>query len=154
MPDNETRRMTTDEIALMREIVWWRRLVTGERPYVEYYQRRWHSGWRDESREIAFELPKVDDPEDAYAIVYYCTGQYASYTKFEARTLTEAVDVLCAFGYLPARFSTAYRMGYNACMLAHRIARQSHPGGGVRGWADPDVFALLPAVNHNLAVRA
>lgn len=68
--------------------------------------------------------------------------------------VAEAVDLVAALGIVPARFSTAYRAGYDACMRAHRIARQRVPGQAYpRGWSDPEVYALLPAADHELAVR-
>lgn len=69
--------------------------------------------------------------------------------------IAEAVDVLAAIGILPARFSTAYRAGYDACMRAHQIAKSPAPDRPLwsRGWTDPEIYALLPAADHELAVR-
>lgn len=68
--------------------------------------------------------------------------------------IAEAVDVLAALGILPLRFSTAYRAGYDAAMRAHQIAR-SVPDklSSPRGWTCPEVYALLPWADHELAVR-
>lgn len=105
------RRLTVDELALMRAIVLWRRqtLAPATWPQVDYYKRRWSRGFR----EVSFELPKVDDPADGYAVVSFAPGRYASLTHIEARSLVEGVDVLVAFGYLPPRFSSAYRAGWD-----------------------------------------
>lgn len=113
-------RMSVDEIALMREIVRWRRGRTLARPYssrAEFYRRRWHV-IGDDWAEAAYEIPAVDDPEDAYATLFYSRGRYSSYA-IEVRTVTQAVDVLVALGYLPLRFSSGYRAGWHASQVWH-----------------------------------
>jgi hypothetical protein len=73
---------------------------------------------------------------------------------FWAKSIAEAVNQLVALGIAPHRFSTAYRSGYDAAMQAHRIAR-SVPDklSSPRGWSAPEIFALLPAADTELAVR-
>lgn len=114
-------RMSVDEIALMREIVRWRRGRTLAKPYssrADYFRHRWHTiggDWAD----VAYEIPAVDDYSDAYAVLYYLRGRYSSYAKIEVRTVTQAVDVLVALGYLPLRFSSGYRAGWHASHVWH-----------------------------------
>ncbi|WIM97815.1 hypothetical protein ACTOB_001369 [Actinoplanes oblitus] len=72
---------------------------------------------------------------------------------YRVTSIAEAVDQLVALGIAPAKFSTAYRAGYNAAMRAHQIAR-SVPDklSSPRGWSAPEIFALLPAADTELAV--
>jgi hypothetical protein len=105
--------MTVDEIALMRAIVRWRRMPAPMYPRAEFYRRRWSTlspDWTD----VTFDVASVDDEADGYATLYYSRGRYVSYEKTEVRTVTQAVDLLVAFGYLPPKFSSAYRAGFKA----------------------------------------
>jgi hypothetical protein len=61
-------------------------------------------------------------------------------------SIAEAVDMLAAIGIAPARFSTAYRAGYEARRQASHQAR-------MHGWDWPVVQALIPATDRELAVR-
>jgi hypothetical protein len=76
-------------------------------------------------------------------------------SNYDVVDIAEAVDLLAALGILPAQFSTAYRAGYDACMRAHQIAESRLPDRPLfsRGWTDPEVYALLPWADHELAVR-
>jgi hypothetical protein len=73
---------------------------------------------------------------------------------YYAKDLPEAVDLLASLGVIPAKFSTSYRAGYEACMEAHHIAQGwADNARGRRGWQDPEIYAMLPAADHELAVR-
>jgi hypothetical protein len=124
--DTETPvRLTADEIALMREIVGWRRnheidFVRRIIPYGAPYWKDYRTG-----REVWFE---------------YRTGNSVSVVadggewpvQIPAGTLTQTVDVLVAYGYLPQRFSSAYRAGWQASKVWHGV-----------GAADSDEFRRL-----------
>ncbi len=105
MTDIETDppKLTIKDIALMRQIIAWRKTV-----FVEL--RSTHGVWM-----------KVGDPDDRRAVTWDEgeVGLTSHYDRERMRwvgvtSLGQAVDVLVAFGYLPARFSTAYRDGWSA----------------------------------------
>lgn len=113
--EDEVRTMTADEIGLMREIVKWRR-----NHGVTYWRARNPIGrfcqWKDDGdrwsrRSVGHDL---GDP-------YVSAG--AAYSAHDIRvpvqSVTQAVDVLVALGYLPARFSSAYRAGWDSSTLWH-----------------------------------
>lgn len=114
---------------------------------------RWHYRW---SRETG--------PREQWVGIDYSADDGEFLTLWRGRTnmrtyfvadVAEAVDVLAALGIVPLQFSTAYRAGYDACMRAHRIAESRMPDRPLfsRGWTDPEVYALLPWADHELAVR-
>jgi hypothetical protein len=113
---------------------------------------RWHYRWTRQSGPREQWLGVEFDPGDGEFLSLYrgrATGR-----DYWVADIAEAVDVLAALGILPAQFSTAYRAGYDACQQAHRIAHQPKPGSNwLRGWTDPEVYALLPWADHDLAVR-
>jgi hypothetical protein len=98
--DTETQRMSTGEIALVREIVRWRRnhgsTSTGTPP-----RRGWRAG-------PGGSVSLTEDGDIGITADYH-GGPYEWY---RARSLTEGVDLLVALGYLPARFSSAYEAGW------------------------------------------
>jgi hypothetical protein len=117
----ERRRLTTDEIALMRAIVMWRRepeYPPAPWPRVDFYERQYHTGMGDHGRSVWFRIPAVDDPADAYGVVDFANARFDPPRSVEVHSLAEAVDVLVAFDFLPARFSSAYRKGWDrlACI--------------------------------------
>ena len=102
-------RMTVHEIALMREIVKWRRAngwiyLHPAAPWVESESGR------------AVSLTEDDDVG--------ITDDYhrAQYEWYRAHSVTEAVDLLAALGYLPARFSSAWWAGWNAAAMDLALA--------------------------------
>jgi hypothetical protein len=102
-------RMTVREIALMREIVKWRRAngwiyLHPAAPWVESESGRAVSLTEDGDIGI------TDD---------YHRAQYEWY---RAHSVTEAVDLLAALGYLPARFSSAWWAGWNAAAMDLALA--------------------------------
>jgi hypothetical protein len=119
--DLETKpRMTVAEIALMRELVWWRK-ANG----VQYWRARHPLGrfvsWRTRDREVVWE------PSEERPLGYGHPRQTAEWVK--AETLTQAIDLIVALGYLPARFSSAYRAGWHAAQVW-----EQHPATARRGW--------------------
>ena len=129
MADSDARpRMTADDIALMREIVQWRK-----NHEIDFVRRRVYGSpyWVDyrTGREVWFEYQNV------YPLaIRKEKGGWSD--SIPARTLTEAVDVLVALGFLPPRFSSAYRAGWHAARIWY------HPVGNerefVRLFHDPE----------------
>jgi hypothetical protein len=120
--DTETPvRMTTDEIALMREIVRWRKNHD-----IDFVRRAVYGApyWKDyrTGREVWFEAKQVRP----LGIV---EGRKAWPQAIPADSLAQAVDLLVAYGYLPQRFSSAYRAGWHAAQVW-----EQHPATARRGW--------------------
>lgn len=118
--------MTADEIALMREIVRWRKNHD-----VDFWRARrigrfieWKH--RASNRSVAHDL---NDPEVSYG------PANGTHDRIEVTSVTQAVDVLVALGYLPARFSSAYAEGW--------YARWGEPDDN--GWTDEQYAAVAPA---------
>lgn len=114
--EDETVRMTVPEIALMREIVKWRR-ANG----VAYWRARTPIG-RFVSWKVWSQGEVVWDPsahEDRH--LGHDDRNGSSYEWVRVANVTQAVDVLVALGYLPKRFSTAYRAGWDNAMDAERV---------------------------------
>jgi hypothetical protein len=94
----ERPRMTDAEVAVMRAIVRWRREMG-----IEYD----HDG------------AAYVDPHGPRVTWDYSNGPEIGYTRSPRKsfqwiavsTVAEAVDILVALGFLPARFSSAYREG-------------------------------------------
>jgi hypothetical protein len=114
--DDEARHLTADEIGLLKEVARWRRnhdvtfsLHKGAgwwtRGWVSWDEPRNAAGIR---RSVTFEL----DKEAGLGEVSDYHGQ--SFRWHEVNSVTQAVDVLVAYGYLPPRFSSAYRAGWDA----------------------------------------
>lgn len=117
--DEETRRLTLDEIALLREIVKWRRtkgtvfsLTCGGRGFggapgfAEW--RDWTNG---QSRSVAWDRPGESNFEQ---VGMSRDSRRQSYTYFAPESVGQTVDILVAYGFLPQRFSSAYRAGWEA----------------------------------------
>jgi hypothetical protein len=119
MTDATVRRMTTDEIGLMREIIAWRKAHE-----IEFVRRRvMGTYWVDsfgrtgpKRRSVAIELS-----HDTTPVMGLCHEQYASHVWYAVDSFTQAVDVLVAYGYLPARFSSAYRTGWDMVLLLGQL---------------------------------
>lgn len=99
------QRMTLAEIALMRVIVHWRRANDIE--YVPLFSRYCGENnrtvaWTTLGAQLAPRVGVTPNYHRALLVWYPVT------------TVTETVDMLVALGYLPARFSTAYRAGWDA----------------------------------------
>ena len=103
MTDTETTTLTTAEIRLYREIVWWCRNHGVTRRH-----HSWGFMWREigGGRRVAF--------DKRGGVIATAKTLDDSYRWHEITTLTQAVDVLVAYGYLPPRFSSAYGAGWDA----------------------------------------
>jgi hypothetical protein len=137
MTDTDARpRMTVEDIALMREIVKWRR-----NHGVDFVRRRVYGApyWKDYAtkREVWFQ-PREVNPLTVVRPCEYGTELW----DVVAPSLTEAVDLLVAYGFLPARFSSAYRAGW--------IAR----GVWERPYRDPGEFRRLFHSPENVSFPA
>lgn len=119
MEDEEVRRMTVEEIALVREVVKWRRnhgvlFFKWRRGVAFGVLAEWKKtvDGRQRNVSVEFDPPRIVATEDYY---------HGAFRALPVGTVTEAVDVLVALGYLPPRFSTAYRKGWDASMLWHNV---------------------------------
>ena len=104
MTTETTPRITTAEIALMREIIAWRKTHGWQRG-------AWEGAWI----EMATGRMVAADPNASEVGV--SAGCYDSYRWHRVESVTQAVDLLTAFGYLPARFSSSYRAGWHAATI-------------------------------------
>jgi hypothetical protein len=112
MNDTETQRMSADEIALVREIVRWRRnhgidFVRRINPYGAPYWKDYRTG-----REVWYQA-KEQNPVSVVADRATWPAQ------IPVGSVAQTVDVLVAYGYLPARFSSAYTAGWDASAVWH-----------------------------------
>jgi hypothetical protein len=105
--DTETKQhMSTEEISLMREIVRWRKnhgidFVRRINPYGDPYWKDYATG-----REVWFY-------RNESGMALSGLGDFST-ADIPATSFTQAVDLLVAYGYLPQRFSSAYRAGWHA----------------------------------------
>jgi len=129
----ERRWLTVNEIALMRAVVQYRRELAPHFPRADFYRRKWDM---PNFRSVYFDMPAVDDWADAYAVLGFRSGRWEPSREMEVRTVTEAVDLAVVFGYLPARFSSAYRAGWDA---AHSVT------GTAEHLVESAEMELLPA---------
>lgn len=122
-------KLTTDEIALLREVFRWARNHDVTR-----------TAWRDAWRQGLNGKMACRDEN----VIGWAPDLYTDYHWLAVDTITQAVDVLVAVGYLPQRFSSAYRSGWNAlavwrgsdraefCRLFHDPENISFPVGEYR----------------------
>jgi hypothetical protein len=125
-------RMTVAEIALMREIVKWRR---GHADID--YNPLWSQYRTNDGGVVAWVALDADNdyPMVGVSPNYYGYPQNTPMEWHRVHSFTEAVDLLVALGYLPARFSTAYRAGYEAgCAV----------GASATSMAEAEALAPLP----------
>lgn len=125
--------LTTDEIALLREVARWRR-----NHKVSYFQWRPGKGfgvmtewklWADDDdanwsgrgprgrrqANVTYEPDRsgADEPQPRVVVTKdYYGGE--NLRELPTCTVAETVDCLVALGYLPQRFSSAYRAGWHA----------------------------------------
>lgn len=104
METEDRPRMSVAEIALMREIIAWRKTHGWQR-----------SAWEGAWIEMATGRRVAADPSASEVGV--SAGRYDSYRWHCVENVTQAVDLLATFGYLPARFSSAYRAGWHAAQV-------------------------------------
>lgn len=106
----EQAKMTIDEVALLRELVKWRRNHGADYDFQGATLRL------ADGRTIAWNTTSaLHWPRAGEVGVRDC--RLRPLVWHEAETVTQAVDVLVALGYLPARFSSAYRAGWENAMI-------------------------------------
>jgi hypothetical protein len=133
------------DVHLLREIAQWRRTHD-----VNYFQWRpgiggfieWYRYVDRRRRTVSFE-PESDIGGAArlLATVDYYGSQELQ--RLPVTTVTEAVDVLVALGFLPARFSSAYRSGWDAATVWEKC--EGDEPAFKRLFHDPDNISF-PAV--------
>lgn len=114
MMETQDRRMTTEEVGLLKELVRWRRnrggVTVGSKGYGHikladgrtlWWQTRLCMNW----------------PHRGEIGVHESSWRPPSWHQVES--VTQAVDIVVALGYLPQRFSSAYRAGWNASAVWH-----------------------------------
>jgi hypothetical protein len=130
------------DVHLLREIARWRR-NGGQWTYFQWRPGRNFGAFTEWSRFESDRNVKVSyDPGSesrfpglTVTIDYRCEPV----KELPVRTVTEAVDVLVALGFLPARFSSAYRVGWDKAN-GFAQARAAHR------WVSPtDYTACAPA---------
>ena len=141
MPTIDTKpRMTVAEIALMREIVRWRR-NNGVR--YRHLIHTWDGGHGAKAPAVHVSVagetmgvwrPHADDLRSHWTYLW-------------VESFTQAVDLLVALGYLPPRFSSAYRAGWHAATVW-----EQHPATARDGWEQE--FARLFHDPHNVSFPA
>lgn len=104
-------RMTVDEVALVREIVRWRRNRKAE------YEHAWAALRMTDGRSIAWNTYSALHWPKAGEIGVCADRRRRPLCWHEVHSVTEAVDVIVALGYLPQRFSSAYRAGWENAMI-------------------------------------
>jgi hypothetical protein len=116
----EVRRLTVDEIAVLREIVKWRRNHD-----VDFWRAHGNLGrfaqWSEvgrDGRQVSIDFLRGDD--GLYAEMTIGRKREFGGMKVNDRwTVAQGIDVLVSLGYLPPRFSSAYRAGWDASALWH-----------------------------------
>ncbi len=109
--------LTTEEIALLHEIVKWRRTNGWRHERAKYADCR-HDWIHDGNR--AQVLVDVFERGDVETTVFRSDGALAH--GGWPTSVREAVDVMCALSVLPARFSSAYWIGQGAAAVAVAVA--------------------------------
>lgn len=96
------RKMTLDEIALMREVFRWARNNS-------VGATAWHHSWRQgmTGKMVA----------EGGGTIGWAPDRWTDYHWLAVDSVTQAIDVLVAVGYLPRRFSSAYLKGWEAAMV-------------------------------------
>lgn len=103
--------LSASDVALMRQLIAWRKAND-----IEFVKRRIYGApyWVDafgrtgpKRREVVYDRKQ----ENTLGLF----DDDAGFTWLAPVSLTQAVDVLVAYGYLPARFSSAYRAGWDSC---------------------------------------
>lgn len=129
METKERHQLTVDEIHLLRTIARWRR-ATG----VSYFQWRpgkgfgvmteWKMWHGDVRKRRQINVTYEPDTESGPASLAATRDYYGSedFKDLSVTTVAEAVDVLVALGFLPPRFSSAYRAGWDAAIRADQAA--------------------------------
>lgn len=129
METEEKWTLRPEEIGLLKEVARWRR-ANG----VTYFQWRPGKGfgvmtewklWIGTGRERKVANVTYEPARDWHGARLAGTTDYYGSVDFKelpANTVVEAIDMLVVLGYLPVRFSSAYRAGWNAAAAMVRAA--------------------------------
>lgn len=109
--DTDQARLTTDEIHLLREVARWCHHMG-----VSYDARNME--WTDPHGPSVYLLTRDTecDIPTALGVRRKADGERSWY---DAESVAEAVDILVAIGFLPSRFSSCYRDGWEASAVWH-----------------------------------
>lgn len=132
------RRMTADEMAVLREIVKWRRATGGE------YLPTWSRYRLADGRSFAW--LSLDSYATCMKVGVCADIMRYQYTWHRIDSIQQGIDLLVALGYVPARFSSAYRAGWDA--RSSYSVQHSDPEWLYRQSGDaplPDFPAVEPA---------
>jgi hypothetical protein len=103
-----TGKLTAEEVALLREVFRWARNH-------DVTRTAWGDAWRQGLRG---KMVCRDENTIGWAV-----DRHADYHWLAVDSVTQAIDVLVAVGYLPQRFSSAYRSGWNAAAMWEHPSR-------------------------------
>jgi hypothetical protein len=95
----DTKRLTLDEIALLREVFRWARDH-------DVTRTAWGDAWKQGRKG-----KMVTRDENA---IGWAADRWSDFHWLTVDSIAQAVDVLVAVGHLPQRFSSAYLAGWNA----------------------------------------
>jgi len=129
-------RADARDVALLRQIVAWRKAAGYDLDFSNARYRVPGGPW------IGWERHDVTGHPEPIELGLHSGVRGDGIRRVRVIDLTEAVDVAVAFGYLPPRFSSAYRAGWNAQHESRRIACRD--GIGSPGLSAPEVVALWP----------
>lgn len=117
MVDDDKVTMTAQDIAVMRQIIAWRKANE-----IEFVKRRVYGApyWVDtlgrtgpRRRSVTVEIDHYDFGPNPLGLA---PSGRDLFTWIPASSFGQAVDVLVAYGYLPMQFSSVYREGWDAAM--------------------------------------
>lgn len=97
-------KLTLDEVALLREVFRWARNH-------DVTRTAWGDAWRQ-----GLKGKMVTRDENT---IGWAPDRWSDYHWLAVDSIAQAVDVLVAVGYLPQRFSSAYRAGWDASAVWH-----------------------------------
>lgn len=114
-------RLSLDELAVLREVVKWRRRSDVGADFDFFSPSYRFNG----GRAIMWLTPS----SQATCMKVGVTPDYSRVQSVwhKVASVTQALDLLVALGYLPARFSTAYRAGWEASYEAGEIGGARTP---------------------------
>lgn len=117
----EQKRLSLDEISVLRELAKWRRRSDVGADFDFFSPAYRFNG----GRTIMWLTPGSQATCMKVGVTPNYTGVQAVWHK--VASVAQAIDLLVALGYLPARFSTAYRAGWDAYNEASEIGEAARP---------------------------
>lgn len=117
--DENPVRLTTTEIGVMRQIIAWRKTAGVDFVRRDILSTYWRTAYDPKARGYDQVAIQVDEQR---VMGISLRGRGLDFTWYELASFTQAVDLLVAYGLLPARFSTAYRAGWDAAYEADEVS--------------------------------